>query len=121
MSKGERECVCVCVCTCSGAGKQDRVCEAQLCGVKVMMVCRMSLHQVPWMESEPVKKSAHTQQVSHQQSLCAIRKDGWKEGGKEERDDGREGGRKEGMKKGRKEGMKKGRNEGREKGRKESS
>lgn len=25
-----------------------------------MIVCRMSLHQVPWMESDPVKKSAHT-------------------------------------------------------------
>ena len=87
----------MCVCTCSGAGKQDRVCEAQLCGVKVMMVCRMSLHQVPWMESEPVKKSAHTQQVmSHPLSLCAIRMDGWKEGGKEEKDDGREGGREKG-------------------------
>lgn len=33
------------------------MCEAQLCGVKVIMVWRMSLHQVPWMESEPVKKS----------------------------------------------------------------
>lgn len=35
------------------------MCEAQLCGVKVIMVCRMSLHQVPWMESEPVKKSTN--------------------------------------------------------------
>lgn len=46
-------------CTCSGAGKQDSVCEAQLWGVKFIMVWRMSLHQVPWMESEPVKKSTN--------------------------------------------------------------
>ena len=43
--------------TCSGPGKQLRVCEAQLWGVKLMMVWSMSLHQVPWIESEPVKKS----------------------------------------------------------------
>lgn len=46
-------------CTCSGAGKQDSVCDAQLWGVKFIMVWRMSLHQVPWMESDPVKKSTH--------------------------------------------------------------
>lgn len=49
-------------CTCRGAGKQDNVCEAQLCGVKFIMVWRMSLHQVPWMESEPVKKSTNKTQ-----------------------------------------------------------
>ena len=27
-----------------------------------MMVVRMSLHQVPWIESDPVKKSTHRQQ-----------------------------------------------------------
>lgn len=51
-------------CTWSGAGKHDSVWEAQLWGVKFMMVWRMSLHQVPWMESEPVKKSADGGQVS---------------------------------------------------------
>jgi hypothetical protein len=47
--------------TCSGAGKQLSVCEAQLWGVKFMMVWSISLHQVPWIESEPVKKSKHKQ------------------------------------------------------------
>lgn len=52
--------VLVSKCTWSGAGKHDSVWEAQLWGVKFIMVWRMSLHHVPWMESEPVKKSTHT-------------------------------------------------------------
>lgn len=46
------------------------MCEAQLCGVKVIMVCRMSLHQVPWMESEPVKKSTNKREKFRRHAGC---------------------------------------------------
>lgn len=64
-------------CTWSGAGKHDSVWEAQLWGVKFIMVWRMSLHHVPWMESEPVKKSTHTDIKLEDEKVPVIKKYKW--------------------------------------------